>query len=48
MANVFIVGATGGIGSRPGALLAARGDRPAGLHRPPGQARTLAMFMGWA
>lgn len=32
MANVFI-GATGGIGSGLGALLAARGDRPAGLHR---------------
>ncbi len=42
MANVFIIGATGGIGSRLGAQLAARGDHPAGLHRQLDQARTLS------
>jgi uncharacterized protein YbjT (DUF2867 family) len=41
MANVFIIGATGGIGSRLAVQLVARGDQPVGLHRRPDQARAL-------
>ncbi|MFJ8025480.1 hypothetical protein [Streptomyces sp. NPDC096311] len=33
MARVFVLGATGGIGSRLPAHLAARGDDPLSLHR---------------
>jgi len=41
MSRVFIIGATGGIGSRLAAKLVASGDQPVGLHRRPDQARAL-------
>ena len=39
--RVFIIGATGGIGSRVAAQLLKQGDQPIGLHRHPDQARML-------
>ena len=42
MAHIFIVGATGGIGSRLHPLLTAAGHRVSGLHRKPEQAAALA------
>ncbi len=41
MSRVFIIGATGGVGSRLAAQLVDRGDQPIGLHRRPEQARLL-------
>ena len=38
MSRVFIIGATGGVGSRLAAQLIERGDRALGLHRSPEQA----------
>jgi uncharacterized protein YbjT (DUF2867 family) len=41
MSRVFIIGATGGVGSRLAAQLVEREDQPIGLHRRPEQARLL-------
>lgn len=41
MARVFVIGATGGVGSLVTAQLVGRGDVPIGLHRRPDQARQL-------
>jgi uncharacterized protein YbjT (DUF2867 family) len=41
MSRVFILGSTGGVGSRVADQLAARGDHPIGLHRRPVQAGEL-------
>lgn len=41
MAHVFVIGATGGVGSRVATPLAERGDDPIGLYRHPEQARAL-------
>lgn len=42
MSDVFIVGATGGVGSRLGPLLVGAGHRVTGLHRKPEQADGLS------
>lgn len=42
MSNVFIVGATGGVGSRLGPMLVEAGHKVSGLHRKPEQAKNLA------
>jgi uncharacterized protein YbjT (DUF2867 family) len=39
--QVFVIGAAGGIGSRLGRLLTARGDAVTGMHRAAGQAATV-------
>jgi uncharacterized protein YbjT (DUF2867 family) len=41
MARVFILGCTGGVGSRVAAHVLRQGDRVVGLHRRPGQADAL-------
>ncbi|MBT6512088.1 MAG: NAD(P)H-binding protein, partial [Rhodospirillaceae bacterium] len=41
MANVFIIGATGGVGRRLGRLLVQSGHRVIGLYRKPEQAADL-------
>ncbi len=41
MATVFVMGATGGVGSRVAAQLVERGDRVLGLHRRSAQTRAL-------
>ena len=42
MSHVFLVGATGGVGSRLGPMLAAAGHRVTALHRKPEQAEALS------
>lgn len=42
MANIFIIGATGGVGRKLGRLLVRSGHRVVGLHRKPDQAAELA------
>lgn len=42
MSNVFIVGATGGVGSRLGPILIEAGHKVTGLHRKPEQAKDLS------
>ncbi|WOD13035.1 SDR family oxidoreductase [Pseudomonas sp. NyZ704] len=41
MSNIFIIGATGGVGSRLGPMLVAAGHTVTGLHRKPEQADSL-------
>lgn len=42
MSSIFIVGATGGVGSRLGPMLVGAGHRVTGLHRKPEQAGGLS------